>query len=56
MVLDTLAYAQFLSGRKEEAIATQEKAVARRRKSPRLLQSCQRRLDDYRAGRTPVVE
>jgi hypothetical protein len=53
-VLDTLARIQFLLGKKDEAIATQQKALdaaADEREKPYL----KKVLDDYKQGKLPSV-
>lgn len=54
LILDTLALAQFDLGKKEEAIKTQEIAVAGVEKNPDLKRNFSARLESYKAGKRPT--
>jgi len=53
-ILDTLARAQYMSGQKEDAIATQEKALELC--DPENKKQFQKTLDSYKAGKLPAAE
>jgi tetratricopeptide (TPR) repeat protein len=46
--IDTLALAQFLSGKKAEAIKTQERAISLAGSSPKLAEELKKRLEDFK--------